>query len=180
MKQIIFYLLFLLVSATNVFAQTRSKPEPRFNPTGFLYNNEIPELFPRKKGYDVRGDAGTERVEIELKTASLKSRHNRSSKYFSVPPEGMFKVPGDFTVTGVFKLPTNYKLTNISLKGFHFSFETETIDGVSYTFTGRFLRGGIYYRSAPKGIVLQGQLGRIRNRKLEAEAKVAFGWYGGD
>ncbi|HEV2837154.1 MAG TPA: hypothetical protein VGW58_17680 [Pyrinomonadaceae bacterium] len=62
-----------------------------------------------------------------------------------------------------------------------FRFTTVTVGSVSYTFSGKFLRGGIFaeqdlYDEQP---VLEGVLTKYKNGKKVADAKLKFSWFGG-
>ena len=62
-----------------------------------------------------------------------------------------------------------------------FRFTTVTVGGVYYTFSGKFLRGGIFaeqdlYDEQP---VLEGVLTKYKNGKKVADAKLKFSWFGG-
>ena len=163
--KITFCLVLILFCTIAALTQTKRKPEPKFNPTGyFILANEVPKLFPSAL---MKGG----RIQIEIRTASFEVNSDLSiTPYFSIPPEGVFK---DNEIG-------DYKFTEINLKGFQISFKTETIEDVSYTFSGRFLKGGKYYKTMPKGVVLKGQLARIRNGKMESQEDVGLTWEGGD
>jgi len=62
-----------------------------------------------------------------------------------------------------------------------FRFTTVTVGGVYYTFSGKFLRGGVFaeqdlYDEQP---VLEGVLTKYKNGKKVADAKLKFSWFGG-
>jgi hypothetical protein len=69
----------------------------------------------------------------------------------------------------------------LTVKRDDFSFTTVTVRGVYYTFSGKFLRGGVFaeqdlYDEQP---VLEGVLTKYRNGKKVAEAKLKFSYFGG-
>ena len=76
---------------------------------------------------------------------------------------------------------TNYRFKLLSVKRNRFTFTTVSRDNVSYSFSGRFLRGGVYAATElnDERPVLEGVLTRYRAGKKDAEAKLQFHYFGG-
>jgi len=76
---------------------------------------------------------------------------------------------------------TNYRFKTLSVKRDNFTFTTTTLRGVSYSFAGKFLKGGVY----ASGIldedtpVLEGTLTKFRDGKKVAEANLKLVYFGG-
>lgn len=69
----------------------------------------------------------------------------------------------------------------LTVKRDDFSFTTVTLGRVYYTFSGKFLRGGVFaeqdlYDEQP---VLEGVLTKYKDGKKVAEAKLKFSYFGG-
>jgi len=62
-----------------------------------------------------------------------------------------------------------------------FTFATVILSNISYTFTGKFLKGGVYEAANldDETPVLEGTLSKYRNGKKVAEAKLSFVYFGG-
>lgn len=62
-----------------------------------------------------------------------------------------------------------------------FTFTTTQVGGVSYSFSGRFLKGGVYSETVidDQSPVLEGVLTKFKLGKKMAEAKLRFGYFGG-
>jgi len=69
----------------------------------------------------------------------------------------------------------------LTVKQDNFSFTTETVGGVYYTFAGKFLRGGVFAEQdlADEQAVLEGTLTKFKAGKKVAEAKLKFSYFGG-
>ena len=63
----------------------------------------------------------------------------------------------------------------------HFTFTTMTVRGVFYTFSGKFLKGGVYGAGDldDQTPVLEGTLTRFRDGKKVAAANLKFVYFGG-
>jgi len=74
-----------------------------------------------------------------------------------------------------------YRFKILNVKRERFTFTTETIAGISYSFSGRFLKGGVYASEIldDETPVLEGTLTKFRNGKQVAEAKLKFVYFGG-
>jgi hypothetical protein len=72
-----------------------------------------------------------------------------------------------------------YKI--LTVKQDNFSFTTEAVGGVYYTFAGKFLRGGVFAEQdlADEQAVLEGTLTKFKAGKKVAEAKLKFSYFGG-
>ena len=76
---------------------------------------------------------------------------------------------------------TRYRFKTLSVKQERFTFTTMTVAGVSYSFSGRFLKGGVYSSGIldDETPVLEGTLTKFRGGKKVAEAKLKFVYFGG-
>lgn len=74
-----------------------------------------------------------------------------------------------------------YRFKTLSVKQERFTFTTMTIAGVSYSFSGRFLKGGVYSAGDldDETPVLEGTLTKFRGGKKLAEAKLKLVYFGG-
>jgi len=74
-----------------------------------------------------------------------------------------------------------YRFKTLSVKRENFTFTTMTVAGVSYSFSGRFLKGGVYSSGIldDETPVLEGTLTKFRGDKKVAEAKLKFVYFGG-
>ena len=84
--------------------------------------------------------------------------------------------PGLETNTGTF-----YKFKTLVVKRDNFTFTTMTVRGISYSFSGKFLKGGVYAAGNldDETPVLEGTLTKFRGDKKLAEAKLKFVYFGG-
>jgi len=76
---------------------------------------------------------------------------------------------------------TNYRFKTLNVKRDNFTFTTITIRGVSYSFAGKFLKGGVYASGIldDETPVLEGTLTKFRDGKKVAEANLKFVYFGG-
>jgi hypothetical protein len=74
-----------------------------------------------------------------------------------------------------------YRFKTLSVKQERFTFTTMMVAGVSYSFSGRFLKGGVYSSGIldDETPVLEGTLTKFRGGKKLAEAKLKFVYFGG-
>ena len=74
-----------------------------------------------------------------------------------------------------------YRFKTLSVKRERFTFTTMTVAGVSYSFSGRFLKGGVYSSGIldDETPVLEGTLTKFRGARKVAEAKLKFVYFGG-
>ena len=74
-----------------------------------------------------------------------------------------------------------YRFKTLSVKRESFTFTTMTVAGVSYSFSGRFLKGGVYSSGMldDETPVLEGTLTKFRGGTKVAEAKLKFVYFGG-
>lgn len=116
-------------------------------------------------------------------------------------PDGSFwiigEVPKPFDDLGGINLNSNHNrrlpssgvnLTNgallrfktISIAREKLIFTTYPRRGVSYRFTGRFLKGGVFFSEVmDEDPVLEGTLTKVTNGRVAAEAKLKFSYFGG-
>jgi hypothetical protein len=74
----------------------------------------------------------------------------------------------------------DYALVSLSLKGRDLTFETRTVKGVSYRFSGAFARLGDFPNEQPAGeVMLRGRLTKLQGGKVVAESAVGFLYTGG-
>jgi hypothetical protein len=123
---------------------------------------------------------------------------NRSSRF---DPDGAFWLldqPTEFSEFGAInlnakklrRLPspglqqndgTNFRYKTLTVKRNNLSFTTITRRGIYYTFSGRFLKGGVFALTElnDESPILEGTLARYQNGKKVAEAKLRFTYFGG-
>lgn len=82
-----------------------------------------------------------------------------------------------------FELRTGKRLAfkTLTVKRDNFTFTTVTVGGVSYAFSGKFLKGGVYSAGEldDETPVLEGTLTKFRGGQKVAEAKLKFSYFGG-
>ena len=73
------------------------------------------------------------------------------------------------------------RFKTLIVKRDNFTFTTFPLSGVSYEFSGKFLKGGVYSSSDLDDTipVLEGTLSKFRNGQKVAEAKLTFSYFGG-
>ena len=74
------------------------------------------------------------------------------------------------------------RFKTLIVKRDNFTFTTTpTASGISYSFSGKFLKGGVYYASDLDDTipVLEGTLTKFRNGQKVAEKKLTFSYFGG-
>jgi len=76
---------------------------------------------------------------------------------------------------------TSYRFKTLNVKRDNFTFTTMSIRGVSYSFAGKFLKGGVYASGIldDETPVLEGTLTKFRDGKKVAEANLKFVYFGG-
>ena len=76
---------------------------------------------------------------------------------------------------------TLHRYKTLIVKRDNFTFMTMTVRGVYYTFSGKFLRGGVYGAGDfdDETPILEGTLTRFRDGKKVAEANLTFVYFGG-
>ena len=72
-----------------------------------------------------------------------------------------------------------YKFTKISISSQTMAFETETIKGVSYKFSGKFVEKVPFWNFNEQKTVLEGHLIKLKKEKKIAETNINFFWYEG-
>ncbi|HEX7295120.1 MAG TPA: hypothetical protein VF251_05160 [Pyrinomonadaceae bacterium] len=75
----------------------------------------------------------------------------------------------------------SFRFQQLTVKREKFSFVTTQVRGVSYSFSGRFLKGGVFSESVldDQSPVLEGVLAKLVAGKKVAEAKLLFSYFGG-
>ena len=76
---------------------------------------------------------------------------------------------------------TTYRFKTLNVKRDNFTFTTMTLRGVSYSFAGKFLKGGVYASGIldEETPVLEGTLTKFRDGKKVAEANLKLVYFGG-
>ena len=76
---------------------------------------------------------------------------------------------------------TTYRFKTLNVKRDNFTFTTQIIRGVSYSFAGKFLKGGVYGAGDldDETPVLEGTLTKFHGGKKVAEANLKFVYFGG-
>jgi hypothetical protein len=76
---------------------------------------------------------------------------------------------------------STYRFKTLTVKRDNFTFTTVTVRGVSYSFAGKFLKGGVYAAGDldDETPVLEGTLTKFRDGKKVAEANLKFVYFGG-
>ena len=76
---------------------------------------------------------------------------------------------------------STYRFKTLNVKRDNFTFTTMSIRGVSYSFAGKFLKGGVYASGIldDETPVLEGTLTKFRDGKKVAEANLKFVYFGG-
>ena len=74
-----------------------------------------------------------------------------------------------------------FHFKTLIVKQNNFSFTTVTLGGIHYTFSGRFLRGGVFAEQdlSDERPVLEGVLAKYKGGKKVAEARLKFSYFGG-
>ena len=74
-----------------------------------------------------------------------------------------------------------FRFQQLTVKREKFTFITTQVRGVSYSFSGRFLKGGVFAETVldDQSPVLEGNLTKLVQGKKVAEAKLRFGYFGG-
>ena len=74
-----------------------------------------------------------------------------------------------------------FRFKQLSVTRERFTFTTVTLSNISYSFSGRFLKGGVFGAGNldDQTPVLEGTLIKYRNGKKVAEAKLTFVYFGG-
>jgi hypothetical protein len=76
---------------------------------------------------------------------------------------------------------TTYRFKTLTVKRNNFAFTTVALKNISYSFSGRFLRGGVYAETElnDERPVMEGTLTKYRAGKKLAEAKIQLYYFGG-
>lgn len=75
----------------------------------------------------------------------------------------------------------SFRFQQLTVKPEKFAFVTTQVRGVSYSFSGRFLKGGVFSETVldDQSPVLEGVLTKLVSGKKVAEAKLQFSYFGG-
>src|SRR5262245_59355548 len=75
----------------------------------------------------------------------------------------------------------NYRFKQLTVSRERLDFTTVALSNISYSFSGKFLKGGVYEAANldDETPVLEGMLVKYRNGKKIAEAKLSFIYFGG-
>jgi hypothetical protein len=76
---------------------------------------------------------------------------------------------------------TTYRFKTLTVKRNNFAFTTVALKNISYSFSGRFLRGGVYAETElnDERPVMEGTLTKYRAGNKVAEARIQFYYFGG-
>jgi hypothetical protein len=76
---------------------------------------------------------------------------------------------------------TTYRFKTLTVKRNNFAFTTVALKNISYSFFGRFLRGGVYAETElnDERPVMEGTLTKYRAGNKVAEARIQFYYFGG-
>ena len=76
---------------------------------------------------------------------------------------------------------TTYRFKTLTVKRNNFTFTTVSLKNMSYSFSGRFLRGGVYAATElnDERPVMEGTLTKYRAGNKVAEARIQFYYFGG-
>jgi hypothetical protein len=76
---------------------------------------------------------------------------------------------------------TTYRFKTLTVKRNNFMFTTVSLKNISYSFSGRFLRGGVYAETElnDERPVMEGTLTKYRAGNKVAEARIQFYYFGG-
>jgi len=76
---------------------------------------------------------------------------------------------------------TSFRFRTVTVKQNNFTFNTVVVGGVSYTFAGKFLKGGDFAATwmGEETPVLEGVLTKFKDGKKVADAKLKFIYFGG-
>jgi hypothetical protein len=127
---------------------------------------DVAQKFDPEGEFDVIGDPPRGLTEV----SAIQLLRDAKKSYLNLPS-------GLYTNRGV-----TYRFKTVSVPRERFTFTTVPIQGISYSFTGRFLRGGVYAEldSDQWGKpILEGKLTKMRDGKRTATANLKFSYFGG-
>ena len=153
----------------NIPAAPDSEPQ---RPMSVVGQNTEPESAFDAFGYYYLVDGGPKGFEdidhLSIFTADYEVNQNAYSiREIPISPEGYVWAS------------QRHKMTSLSIENGQMSFATETVRGISYQFSGRFLIRGSFYNLPQKTIVLEGRFIKIHKGTRIAISKVRFTWYEG-
>lgn len=130
---------------------------------------------------------------VSVPTASQSKRFNPDGSFWLIgePPNGFLDF-GGINLNGrrLRRLPShglqlvngmNFHFKKLIVRQNNFSFTTENIGGFHYTFSGKFLRGGVFAEQdlSDEQPVLEGVLTKYKSGKKLVQAKLKFSYFGG-
>lgn len=142
----------------DVKEEADAQEDEEFDPDGYYYvsyDDKLPKGF---EDFDM--------ISITTTSYATVSEEN-DDKGTSIPPEGNLRTK------------TFYNFARIYISEKNMAFETVKVDGVSYTFRGKFIEKAPFWRLDPQTPVLAGRLVKTVKGKKAAEAKVNLIWYAG-
>ncbi len=102
---------------------------------------------------------------IEITTMNYENASEEDYEGTPIPPEGNIWIDGEF------------KFTKLSINNRFMAFETETIKGISYKFSGKYIEKAPFWKLDEQKSVLEGQLIKMKKGKKIAEKNISFFWY---
>jgi hypothetical protein len=79
------------------------------------------------------------------------------------------------------KKAKDFKLNKPTMNGKSISFTTKSVNGVSYSFSGKFVRLGNFPEERPEGkVLLKGTLTKMKGKTKLASGKFSFSYSAGD
>ena len=159
----------LAVEQNDIAADSEENTKYEFDIDGFYgIVGEQPNGF---KDYDVTGKLpkGFEDFgEIGITTLSYENASEENAyEGTPIPPEGYVWTDKE------------YKFAKINVNNKYISFKTQTIKGVSYEFSGKFLEKAPFWTLDEQKPVLEGRFVKLKKGKKIAESNVKFVWYQG-
>ncbi len=107
-------------------------------------------------------------VEMGITTLRYENASEENSyEEIPIPPEGYIWTD------------KKYKFAKISVNNKYMAFETQTIKGISYKFSGKFIEKAPFWKLYEQKPVLEGHFIKLSKGKKIAETDVRFIWYEG-
>lgn len=155
-------LSFAVLAASFCLGLGLAAPAPKVDLFGYYYLGD-----PAPKGF------------ADISELHLSAIDFQGDKMVKVPLHGMIRMkpkPGKGPESAV-----DFPLVAPTLKGRAFTFTTREVGGVSYRFSGSFVRLGNFPEERPEGeVILKGHLSRLQGGKVTVESDVGFLYTGGD
>ncbi len=158
-----------VVEKTDVAVDSEENTENEFDVDGYYsIISEMPKGFndysvtgKLPKGFEDFGEIGITTLSYE--NASEENGYEGTP----VPPEGYVWTDKE------------YKFAKISVNNKYMAFETQTIKGISYKFSGKFIEKAPFWKLDEQKPVLEGHFIKLSKGKKIAETNVRFIWYEG-